>query len=115
MSLILVPIVMAGCAGATIGPGAGVAQGIVKGSAEEVKQRTQTVFQQMGIQATGNSMKNAGNELQLMGKLGDADVNVTIYNAPKSTSNVEVQASKNLIEGNKNLAGEILSRIVRGS
>lgn len=111
----ILSLIAAGCASAPMGPGSGVAQGNVKGSVTDTNQHAQTVFQQMNIQLTGSSIKNSGNERQLTGKMGDTDITVTIDNAPNSTSAVEVQASKNLVNGNKDLAKEILSRIVQQS
>ena len=113
MFFIVFSFIAAGCASSTVGPGAGAAQGIVKGSVDDVNHRAQTVFQQMNIQVTGNSTKNSGNERQLLGKIGDTDVTVTMDNAPNSTTSVEVDASKNIVNGDRELAKEILSRIIQ--
>ncbi len=95
-----------------MGPGAGAAQATVKGSVDEVNKVAEKVLQDMNIQLTGSSVKNAGNERQLTGKMGDNDVTIILDNAPNKTTEVEVQAGKNMVSGNKDLAKEILSRIV---
>ncbi|MBI3544697.1 MAG: hypothetical protein HY075_15615, partial [Deltaproteobacteria bacterium] len=56
---------------------------------------------------------NSGNERQLTGKMGDTDVTITLDNAPNSTTNVEVNAKKNMVNGDRDLASQILSRIVQ--
>lgn len=104
---------LAGCASSTQGPGAGAAEGVVKGSVDQVSNQAESALQQMKIQVTGSSTKNSGNERQIIGKYGDSDVTVTIDNAPGSTSNVKVDASKNVFNGDRNLAQEILLRIVQ--
>lgn len=108
-------LVASGCASSTLGPGAGAAQSTVKGPIEEVTQHAQDVLREMNIQVTGNSTKNSGEERQLMGKMGDTDVTVTLDNAPNSMTSVEVDASKNLVSGNRDLAREILSKIIQKS
>ena len=102
---------LAGCASSTMGPGSGAAEGVVKGSVDQVSNQTQVVFQQMNIQMTGSSIKNSGNERQISGKLGDSDISVKIDNAGSTTS-VSVDASKNAFNGNSDLAKDILNRIV---
>lgn len=113
MTFLLLSFSIGGCAGATFGPGAGTVQGMVKGTVVEVDQRVQTVFQQMKIQLTGNSMKNSGNERELTGMIGDTEVTVTMNNASNSTTTVEVQASKNIVDGKRDFAREVLNRIVQ--
>lgn len=103
---------MAGCASAPLGPTSGVAQGVVKGTVTEVNQDAQAVLQEMGIQVTGTATKDSGKEMQLTGKQGEINITVTIDDASATTSNVEVQASKNAVSGNKSLAEDILNRIV---
>lgn len=103
---------LAGCASSTSGPGAGAAEGIVKGSVDHVDTQAQAVLQQMKIQVTGTSTKNSGTERQITGKLGDSDITVTVDKAQGSTSNVKVEASKNVLNGNQSLAQSILLRIV---
>jgi hypothetical protein len=106
-------IAMAGCANSPIGPGSGTAEAVVKGSVDDVSQRAQSVLQGMNIPVTDNNSRNSGKERQLLGKSGDTDVTVTMDNAPDGTTHVAVEASKNVISGNKSLAQEILSRIVQ--
>ncbi len=115
LPLLVVLTALSGCAGSTVGPGAGAAQGVVKGSVDEVNRRAEAVLGQMNIQVTGSSTKNSGNERQITGKMGDSDVTITLDNAPNATTNVEVSAGKNLVSGNRDLAKEILSRIVQQS
>jgi len=103
---------LAGCASSTSGPGAGAAEGIVKGNAVHVSNQAKAVFQQMDIHVTATSTKNSGNQRQITGKYGDSDVTVTVENAQGATSNVKVDASKNVFNGNQSLAQEILLRIV---
>ncbi len=106
---------LSGCASSTMGPGAGSAEGTIKGSVSHVSDQTQAVFRQMNIQLTGSSSKNSGNEHQINGKLGDSDIAVTIDNASGATTNVKVDASKNMFNGNRDLAQQILDRIVQQS
>lgn len=108
-------VLLAGCASSTVGPGAGAAQGVVKGSLDDVSRRAQTAFQQMNIQTTGSSMKNSGAERELTGTLGDSKITVTMDTAGNSTTNVEVAASKNIVSGNQDLARQVLSKIVQQS
>jgi len=103
---------LAGCASSTSGPGSGAAEGIVKGNVDHVDNQAHAVFQQMNIRVTGTTVKNNGTERELMGKVGESDVTVTIDNGPGSTSNVKVAATKNAFSGNRDLAQEILLRIV---
>ena len=104
-----------GCASSTSGPGAGTAASTVKGSVEVVQKRAREVFKDMNIQVTGDTVKNAGNERQLMGRKGDTAITVTINNDANSTSTVEVEASRNVMSGDRDLAHDILGRIVQMS
>lgn len=117
MKKIIVPFLAsfllgAGCSSSPVWPGSGVAQGTVKGSVGDVNQRAQNVLKEMKIELVGTSVQNSGNEIQLVGKMEDVDVAITIDNASHSTSNVQVKASKNIMTGEKELAQDILSRIV---
>ncbi len=113
--LVLFIAMLSGCASSTTGPGAGGAEGVVKGQVDHVSNQAQTVFKEMNIQMTGSSTKNNGNERQITGKLGDSDITVTVDNVSGSASNVKVDASKNMFNGDKNLAQQILTRIVQES
>lgn len=113
ITLGLFSLFVAGCASSSFGPGAGVTQGTVKGTVSMVDLRVQSVFQQMKIQLTGNSMKNSGNQRQITGKIGETEVTVTMDNSTNSTTTIEVQASKNVVDGNRDLAREILNRIIQ--
>jgi hypothetical protein len=105
---------ISGCASSTTGPGSGATEAVVKGSVEATGKKTEQVFMDMGIQLTGSQMKNGGNEREIKGKMGDTDVNVILDNAPDHTTNVEVEATKNFLNGDKTLAKQILSKIVQG-
>jgi len=109
----LLCLLFSACASSTMGLGAGATQGLIKGSVDNANQHAQMVFSQMNIQTTGSSVQNSGNERQLTGKLGDSNITVTMSAAPSSTTNVEVDASKNALSGNKDLAKTILNRIVQ--
>lgn len=108
-------VFVAGCASSTVGPGAGAAQALVKGDVKDVDQHAQQVFNDMKISQTGSAIKNQGNQRQLTGKYGDSDITVTMNKQSDSSTNVEVDASKNLVSGNQDLARQILSKIVEKS
>ena len=115
LALASVLLMLTACASSTVGPGAGVAEAPVKGSVSNLNMRAQNVFQQMNIQSTGSSSANAGNEQQLTGRLGDSDITVRIDRQDANTSNVKVQASKNFVSGQQDVAKEILDKIVQQS
>jgi hypothetical protein len=104
---------LSACASSTTGPGAGAAEGTVKGSVDDINQKAQSVFQQMNIQTTASSIENSGNERRLVGKMGDSNITVQIDKADNATSNVKVDASKNVVSGQQDIAKNILSKIVQ--
>ena len=108
-------LLFSACASSTMGPGAGAAEGVVKGSVDDVNQRAQNVFKQMNIQFVSSSIKKSGNERQLSGKMGDSDITITMDNATPSTTSIKVDASKNVVSGEQDVAKGILNRIVQQS
>ena len=110
-----------GCA-ALVGAGAGGAgaiaytdrgaKGDVKGSSQDVMQRAQAVFHEMGIQTTETNIKDSGKERELNGKSDQAEVNVVIKATGEDSTHLEVVAREGMVKWNKDYAKRILSNIV---
>ncbi|MET0399454.1 MAG: DUF3568 family protein [Longimicrobiaceae bacterium] len=87
----------------------------VTGSVDQVYQRAEAVFRDMGITATGQSSGDQGAERSLKGTREDMEVTVEIERESSSTAKVEVYARKNTVEFDRGYARDVLTRIVNRS
>ncbi len=123
--LLAVATAVPACLAAAAGAGAGAvgaiawtnrgASSTVSGTVDQVYQRTQAVFRDMGITQTGQSSSDRGEERTLKGTRGDRTITVEIERETGSTSEVEVYVHKSAVEWDKDMARDILTRIVRRS
>lgn len=116
----LLALTTSGCvaAAAAAGAGAGIyltnrgAESLVEAPIAQVAERTRIVMQQMNIAPAGTQTNGDGTEREMKGKTGDTDVTVELEAQSESTTRVEVTASDNLVDYDKDLAREIVERIV---
>lgn len=109
-----------GCvaAAAAAGAGAGIyltnqgAESMVSAPIAQVADRARIVMQQMDIAPTGTQMNGDGSERELKGKTGDTEVTVELESQDDGTTRVEVTARDNLVNYDKDLARDIVQRIV---
>ena len=111
-----------GCAAAAVGAGAGAATAayftsrgagsIVNGSVSDVASRTQVAMSQMDIPVTGTKSEKSGDHREFKGAKEDLDVTVTLDKNSNKTTKVEVDARRNLVTWDKDLAKSLLDRIV---
>lgn len=126
--VVLAALVLVGpscLAAAAVGAGAGAAGAVawtsrgatsrVQGSVEEVFNRSAAVFREMGITQTGQTTEDNGAERKLIGTKGELEVTVQIERDEAATSKVEVYARKSPVEWDRNLARDVLTRIVSRS
>lgn len=109
-----------GCvaAAAAAGAGAGIyltnqgAESLVEAPIARVDERARIVMQQMNIAPAGTQTNGDGSERQLKGKAGDKDVTIELEAQSDSTTRVEVTARDNLVNYDKDMARDIVERIV---
>lgn len=101
----------AGAAGAIAYTNRG-ATSVVGGSVDQVFDRAVAAFQQAGINATGRSTEENGIQRKLIGTKGEYEVTAELTRATDSTTKVEITARKNTVEFDKEMAKDILNRIV---
>lgn len=87
----------------------------VSGSVDQVYQRAEAVFRDMGIAVTGQSSEDRGTERTLRGTREDMEITVEIERETDTTSEVEVYARKNSVEWDRNYARDVLTRIINRS
>ena len=110
-----------GCVAAAAGAAGGIyltsrgAESLVNATTDEATNRARAAFQSMGIQETGYSTDDGGDEQELKGTSGDIDVTVDIERESSTTTKVEVTAKKSAVNWEKDYAKQVLSRIVEGS
>ncbi|CAA9366546.1 MAG: hypothetical protein AVDCRST_MAG89-4145 [uncultured Gemmatimonadetes bacterium] len=122
VGLALLCVLTAACAPAAVGAAGGIgytqrgATALVQAQVPEVFQSTAAVFEEMGIELTdrrGRGARSAvGNDITINGRRGTADVLVSIERETNASSEVFVQVREGRADYNRELAGEILSRIV---
>jgi hypothetical protein len=122
VGLALFCLLAAGCAPTAVGAAGGIgytqrgATALVQAQVPEVFQSTAAVFEEMGIELTdrrGRGARSAvGNDITINGRRGTADVVVSIERETNASSEVFVQVREGRADYNRELAGEILSRIV---
>ena len=104
----------AGAAGAIAYTNRG-ASSVVAGSVDQVFTRTVAAFQQAGITETGRSTEDSGRERKLIGTKGEYEVTAELTWATESTAKVEITARKSPVEYDKEMAKDILNRILTTS
>ena len=112
-----------GClAAAGAGLGAGIylsdrgAESLVSTGVEQTFTAAQQVFREMNIveQKSTSEETSTSQERQLNGKLGDTNVMVSLKTEGSATR-VEVVASEDMVKWDKDLAKDILGRIVKAT
>ena len=101
----------AGAAGAIAYTNRG-ATSVVSGSVDQVFDRTGAAFQQSGITETGRSTADSGRQRRLVGTRGEYEVTAELSRSTDSTTKVEITARKSAVEFDRELAKEILNRIL---
>jgi hypothetical protein len=114
------PLVASGCF--LVAAGAGAAGAIaytnrgatsnVAGTVDQVFDRTVTAFQAAGVAETGRSTADNGEQRKLVGTKGEFEVTAEINRSNETTSKVEVTAKRSAVEYDKELAKDILNRIL---
>lgn len=123
LSLVLAasPLVAGGCFLVAAGAGAAGAiaytnrgaTSVVAGTVEQAFNRTVVAFQQAGITETGRATENSGRLRKLIGTKGEVEVTAELNWSTDSTTKVEITAKENAVEYDKELAKDILNRIVK--
>ena len=101
----------AGAAGAIAYTNRG-ATSVVAGTVDQVFDRAATAFQQAGITETGRSTEDSGRQRKLLGTKGEYEVTAELNRASESTTKVEITARKSAVEYDKEMAKDILNRIL---
>ena len=101
----------AGAAGAIAYTNRG-ATSAVAGTVDQVFQRASAAFQQAGITETGRSTENSGQLRKLIGTKGEYEVTAEITRSTDSTTKVEITARKSAVEYDKEMAKDVLNRIL---
>jgi len=122
LSLVLAasPLVAGGCFLVAAGAGAAGAiaytnrgaTSVVAGTVDQAFNRAVVAFQQAGITETGRSTENSGKLRKLIGKKGEVEVTAELNWTTDSTTKVEITARENAVEYDKELAKDILNRIL---
>jgi len=123
--LLAVVAAVPACLAVAAGAGAGAvgaiawtnrgASSTVSGTVDQAYRHSQAVFQDMGITQTGQSSSDRGRKRTLKGTRGERHITVDIKRESGSTSEVEVYVQKNAVEWDKDMARDILTRIVQRS
>lgn len=101
----------AGAAGAIAYTNRG-ATSVVAGTVDQVFDRAGAAFQQAGIDETGRSTENSGTQRKLIGSKGEYEVTAELNRTTDSTTKVEITARKSAVEYDKELAKDILNRLL---
>ena len=104
----------AGAAGAIAYTNRG-ATSVVAGNVDQVFARAVAAFQQAGITETGRSTENSGGQRKLIGSKGEYEVTAELNRTTDSTTKVEITAKKSAVEYDKEMAKDILNRILTTS
>jgi hypothetical protein len=125
LSLVLAasPLAAGGCFLVAAGAGAAVAisytnrgaTSTVAGTVDQVFDRAVTAFQQAGITETGRSTENSGQQRKLIGTKGEYEVTAELNRTSDSTTKVEITARKSAVEYDKEMAKDILNRMLATS
>ena len=101
----------AGAAGAIAYTNRG-ATSVVAGTVNQLFDRASAAFQQAGITETGRSTENSGQQRKLIGTKGEYEVTAELNRSTDSTTKVEITARKSAVEYDKEMAKDILNRIL---
>jgi len=101
----------AGAAGAVAYTNRG-ASSVVAGTVDQVFDRSAAAFQQAGITETGRTTENSGRERKLIGTKGEYEVTAELHRSTDSTTKVEITARKSAVEYDKEMAKDILTRLL---
>ena len=101
----------AGAAGAVAYTNRG-ATSVVAGTVDQVFDRSAAAFQQAGITETGRTTENSGQERKLIGTKGEYEVTAELHRSTDSTTKVEITARKSAVEYDKEMAKDILNRLL---
>ena len=101
----------AGAAGAIAYTNRG-ATSVVAGTVDQVFDRSAAAFQQAGITETGRTTENSGRERKLIGTKGEYEVTAELHRSTDSTTKVEITARKSAVEYDKEMAKDILHRLL---
>jgi len=101
----------AGAAGAVAYTNRG-ATSVVAGTVDQVFDRSAAAFQQAGITETGRTTENSGRERKLIGTKGEYEVTAELHRSTDSTTKVEITARKSAVEYDKEMAKDILHRLL---
>lgn len=124
IGLALFCLLTAACAPTAVGAPGGIgytgrgATALVQAEVPQVFQSTAAVFEEMGIQLTdrrgrsGRGGSALGNNITVNGRRGATEVLVSIERETNASSEVSVRVREGRADYNRELAGEILSRIV---
>ena len=122
VSLILAasPLAVSGCFLVAAGAGAAGAiaytnrgaTSVVTGNVDQVFDRAAAAFQQAGITETGRSTENSGGQRKLIGTKGEYEVTAELNRSTDSTTKVEITAKKSAVEYDKEMAKDILNRML---
>lgn len=120
LALAATPLALSGCF--LIAAGAGAAGAIaytnrgaesdVAGTVDQVFDRAVAAFQQSGITETGRATEDNGTRRRLVGAKGEQEVTVELNRSSESVTKVEVIAKKNAVDYDKELAKDVLDRIL---
>jgi hypothetical protein len=115
------PLALSGCF--LVAAGAGAAGAIaytnrgassdVAGNIDDVFGRAVSAFTSEGIRETGRSTEDNGTKRKLVGSKGEQEVTVERDRESSTTTKVEVIAKKNTVDYDKELAKEVLNRIIK--
>ena len=119
-ALLALSVAASGCvaAAAAAGAGAGIyltnqgAESLVDAPIATVAERARIVMQQMNIAPAGTQTNGDGSERELKGKTGDTDITIELEAQSASTTRLEVTARDNLVNYDKEMARDIVERIV---
>ena len=122
LSLILAasPLGVSGCFLVAAGAGAAGAiaytnrgaTSVVAGTVDQAFGRAAAAFQQASITETGRSTEESGRQRKLIGTKGEYEVTAELNRSTDSTTKVEITARKSAVEYDKELAKDILNRIL---
>ena len=120
LALAMTPLAAGGCFLVAAGAGAAGAiaytnrgaTSVIAGTVDQAFDRAAAAFQQAGITETGRSTGDSGRQRKLIGTKGEYEVTAELNHSTDSTTKVEITARKSAVEYDKEMAKEILNRIV---
>ena len=125
LSLILAasPLAAGGCFLVAAGAGAAGAiaytnrgaTSVVVGTVDQVFDHAVAAFQQAAITETGRSTEDSGRQRKIIGTKGEYEVTAEVNRTTDSTTKVEITARKSAVEYDKEMAKDVLHRILTTS